>query len=315
MGYSTDQVTFGLLPQPEGRARSFVASSITNFAFFGIALYIGMSARQVVQRHFQETELFMPTTPPAVKLHKPHPAPPPKIKVQPPRIEPPKPLQTEARIEPPSLPHLAPKIALARQPKPALAAAMPAQNNLIRPSTKPVHLGDTFGVTPNPNSMRPATVAAIGNPYGDTQGPAVQPHGVVRSTGLGDGTRLGSGGGGNGTGSGRVASVGMPGMTPVSAAPVYASAQVQSTSVEILSKPPVQYTAEARQSRIEGNVVLSVTFLSNGQVVVHGVLHGLGYGLDQEAVRVAQQIQFRPATSNGRPVDVTTHITIAFQLA
>jgi TonB family protein len=104
-------------------------------------------------------------------------------------------------------------------------------------------------------------------------------------------------------------------MTPVSAAPVYASAQVQSTSVEILSKPPVQYTAEARQSRIEGNVVLSVTFLSNGQVVVHGVLHGLGYGLDQEAVRVAQQIQFRPATSNGRPVDVTTHITIAFQLA
>jgi TonB family protein len=316
MAHSTHQVTFGLLPQPEGRTRSFVASSITNLALFGIALYIGVSARQVVQQHFQETELFMPAIPPQMKLHKTRPAPLPKIKVQPPHIEPPKPLQTEAKLEPPPMPHAEPKIALARQPKPALAAAMPAENKLIRPSTRPVHLGDTFGVVPNPNSVRPATVAAVGNPYGDMNGPAVQPHGVVRSTGLGDGTRSGSGGGGdNGTVGGRVASVGMPGMTHVSAAPIYASAQVQSTSVEILSKPPVQYTAEARQSRIEGNVVLSVTFLSSGEVVVHGVLHGLGYGLDQEAVRVAQQIQFRPATSNGRPVDVTTRITIAFQLA
>ena len=164
--------------------------------------------------------------------------------------------------------------------------------------------------------MRPVTVAAIGNPYGDPQGPAVQPHGVVRSTGIGDGTRFGSGsGGGNGTGRGRVASVGMPGIAPVSAAPVYVSEQVRFTGVEILSKPPAHYTAEARRSRIEGNVVLSVTFLASGQVVVRGVLQGLGYGLDQEAVRVAQQIQFRPATRNGRPVDLTTRITISFQMA
>jgi TonB family protein len=77
----------------------------------------------------------------------------------------------------------------------------------------------------------------------------------------------------------------------------------------------VQYPPEARQLHIEGNVVLSVTFLANGQVLVHGVVHGLGHGLDQEAIRVAQQIHFRPATENGRPVDVTTHVTIAFQLA
>jgi TonB family protein len=142
----------------------------------------------------------------------------------------------------------------------------------------------------------------MGNPYGNMQGPATRPHGVVGSTGIGDGTQFGSGGGGgNATGGGPVASVGMPGFTPVPATPVYASAQAESTSVEIISKPPVQYTAEARQSRIEGNVVLSVTFLSSGQIVVHGVLQSLGHGLDQEAVRVAQQIRFRPATSNGRP--------------
>jgi TonB family protein len=90
---------------------------------------------------------------------------------------------------------------------------------------------------------------------------------------------------------------------------------VRSTEVEVLSKPPVQYTSEARQLRVEGDVVLSVTFLANGQVVVHGVIQGLGHGLDEEAKRVAQQIRFRPATNNGQPVDVTTKITITFQLA
>ena len=53
--------------------------------------------------------------------------------------------------------------------------------------------------------------------------------------------------------------------------------------MEVLSKPPVQYTSEARQLHVQGDVVLSVTFLANGQVVVHGVLRGLGHGLDEEA--------------------------------
>jgi TonB family protein len=314
---SPNQTTFGLLPQPEGRIRSFVASSIVNLTVFGVALYAGISARQVMQQHYEETELIVPAMPPAVNPHRPQPAPPLKINVQPPHIEPPKPLQEEAKLEPPPMPHIRPQIAHTPQPRPALAAAMPAQNKLVHPSMAPVHLGDTFGATPNPNAVRPATVAALGNPYGGLQGEAVAPHGVVKSTGIGDSTRAGAGGGGGGGGGlgGRVASVGMPSYAPVSAAPVYASTEPQSTSVEVLSKPPVQYPAEARQLRTEGDVVLSVTFLANGQVLVQGVIHGLGHGLDQEAIRVAQQIRFRPATVNGRPVDVTTHVTIAFQLA
>ena len=91
--------------------------------------------------------------------------------------------------------------------------------------------------------------------------------------------------------------------------------QVSPPDLEVISKPPVQYTAEARQLHVEGDVVLRVTFLSSGQVVVNNVVHGLGHGLDEEARRVAQQIRFRPATRNGRPVDLTTAITITFQLA
>lgn len=312
---SPDQALFSLLPTYEGRTRSFVTSSLVNLAALGLAVYIGATAKQVIEQHYEETELIMPSLPPHVKLRKPRPIEPPKIKIPPPRLERPKPVQMEARLVAPPMPHARPLIRMAPQVRPALSAAMPAQNHLVRPSTRPVHLGDTFGVVPNPNAVRPATVAAIGNPYGGMDGPAVAPHGVVRSTGIGDSTRFGSGGGGGYAGGGRVASVGMPGVTPAAAMPPAYAEPDQSTRVEVLSKPPVRYTAEARQLRIEGDVVLSVTFLASGQVVVHGVLRGLGHGLDEEAVREAQQIRFRPATVHGRAVDVTTRITITFQLA
>jgi TonB family protein len=93
------------------------------------------------------------------------------------------------------------------------------------------------------------------------------------------------------------------------------TATPQTTNLEVISKPPPQYTSEARQLKVQGDVVLRVTFLATGQVVVQGVVRGLGHGLDEEARRVAQQIRFRPATRDGRPVDLTTTITITFQLA
>lgn len=310
---SPDLPIFGLLPRPEGRRRSFVTSSIVNLALLGLILLAGMWAPKVIQQHYEETELFAPILPHPMKIRRPRPQLPKHI--QEPRPVLPKPVPMEARLTDPRLPHIRPHLALTPQPRPALAAAMPARVKFVHPSVRPVHLGDMYGVKPNPYAVRPATVAALGNPYGGMQGEADVPRGVVRSTGIGDSTRAGAGSGGGGGYGGRVESVGMPGYTPVSGAPVYASAERESTSVIVVSKPPVQYPEEARQLHIEGNVVLNVTFLADGQIVVHGVLRGLGHGLDQEAVREAQQIRFRPATVNGRPVNVTTHVVIAFQLA
>jgi TonB family protein len=195
-----------------------------------------------------------------------------------------------------------------------------------------VHLGQTFGVTPNPNATRPATIAAIGNEYGNMRGPAIAPHGVPGSTGIGNGLKYGS----NSGVVGKVASAGIPGATGTAGTGTYSGGRVAttgipsvsravvvqqvvdkpaSTSLEVISKPPVRYTAEARQLKIQGDVVLRVTVTASGQVVVQGVVHGLGHGLDEEARRVAQQMRFRPATRNGHAVDTTTNITITFQLA
>jgi TonB family protein len=309
--------------------------------------YIGAAARQVIEQHkYEFTELIVPTTPPPPPKVKvtpppelPPPPKPPKLEMEAPKIEmpkpkpEPKPIQMEAKVALPEVKAAKPAIVLAPQPKAALTAAMPAQDNKVKPSTAPVHFGQTFGAIPNPNATRPATIAAIGNPYGGNQGPAIAPHGVVGSTGIGNGLKSGSNAGmvgkvasagipgatGTGSGSagsyGKVASAGIPAVATAVAVVPRAVAEPISTNLEVISKPPVQYTAEARQMKVQGDVVLRVTFLASGQVVVQAVVHGLGHGLDEEARRVAQQIRFRPATRDGRPVDLTTTITITFQLA
>jgi TonB family protein len=320
-----------------------------NLMILGVVLYIGMTAKHVIEQHkFEQTELIFPTTPPPeVKVKTPPPPklpPPPKqpeVKLEQPKIHMPKvepkpalkPVEMEAKLNTPQIKDAKPAIVLAPQPKAALTAAMPAQSNTVKASTAPVHLGQTFGVTPNPTASRPATVAAIGNPYGGMEGPAVAPHGVVGSAGIGNGLKAGSNAGtvgkvasagipqgtgtattGNYTG-GKVASAGIPSQIATSVAPPKATTAPTETNLEVLSKPPVQYTAEARQLKVQGDVVLRVTFMATGQVVIRGVVHGLGHGLDEEARRVAGQIRFRPATKNGQAVDLTTNITITFQLA
>jgi TonB family protein len=333
-----------LLPEPEKSPASFATSALINLTALIAAIYVGMTAKQVIQQHhYEQTELIFPTTPPPPPVKIPPPPriepPKPEVKLDEPKINMPrpepkpdlKPMHMEAKITVPVVKEAKPSIILAPQPKAALTAAAPAQVPQAHPSTTPVHLGETFGVTPNPNATRPATVAAIGNPYGGMEGAAVPPRGVVGSTGIGNGTKAGSNTGTvgqvasvgipNGTatkgsyGGGKVASAGIPAMQ-AAAAPAPAAASVpKSTNLEVISKPPVQYTSEARALRVQGDVVLRVTFTAAGQVLVQGVVHGLGHGLDEEARRVAQQIRFHPATRNGQAVDLTTNITITFQLA
>jgi hypothetical protein len=44
------------------------------------------------------------------------------------------------------------------------------------------------------------------------------------------------------------------------------------------------------------------------------VVRGLGYGLDEEAVRSAEQIQFKPALRENQATDSTVVVHVVFQL-
>lgn len=348
------RVRFGLLPEPESNPASFLTSCIINGAVLALLLVFGTVAHHELQaRKMESTEIVFPTTPPPeikVKVKVPPqpklpPPPEPQVakleapKIFKPKIEPKPEVKLPVMQEKVALPTVAaakPAIVLAPQPKAALAAAAaPALTPQLHPSVTPVHLGDLNGVKPNPEATRPATIAALGNPYGGMQGKSEAPRGVVGSTGFGNGTKSGS----NAGSMGRVASAGIPGATGtaptggagsqgrVVAAGIPAMAaqntpaaapQVQeakTTPPVLLSHSEPEYTAEARQLKIQGDVVLRVTITTSGQMVVHNVIHGLGHGLDESAMRSAPTYRFRPATQNGQPVEYTTNIIIKFQTA
>jgi TonB family protein len=85
--------------------------------------------------------------------------------------------------------------------------------------------------------------------------------------------------------------------------------------VAIREKPSPLYTREARELRVEGEVLLQVVFASNGCVQVLRVVRGLGHGLDEAAVRAAEGIRFSPAQRGGQAVDITATVHIVFQLS
>ena len=98
-------------------------------------------------------------------------------------------------------------------------------------------------------------------------------------------------------------------------APKRATRAAETTPVEILSKPRPQYTADARQAHIEGEVVLDVMFGASGDIRVLRIVRGLGHGLDESAQRAAQQIRFNPAKRDGQPYDSNAVVHIVFALA
>jgi TonB family protein len=346
---------FGLLPEPESNPGSVITSFLINGAIVVLALIFGTMVHQQVQvRKMDSMELYVPTPPPPEVKIKVKMPPPPKVEVKVPqlaKLEPPKIRlpKVERQPEPKPLPAMKeeaaipkiqaarPAVVLAPQPKAALTAAAPAVVPQQHPVVEATRLGDLNGVKPNANASRPATVAALGNPYGGSQGKAEAPRGVVGSAGIGNGTRSGSNAGsqgrvasagipgGNGTansggygnaGSGHVGSAGIQGVTqPGSVASAIAPTKPATTPPVLLSHAQPEYTPEAKQLKIQGDVVLRVTITTNGQMIVHNVIHGLGHGLDEQAVRSAPTYKFKPAMQNGQPVEFTTNIIIKFQTA
>jgi TonB family protein len=77
-----------------------------------------------------------------------------------------------------------------------------------------------------------------------------------------------------------------------------------------------RYTSEAMRQKITGTVEVEVTIDSDGRVSRARVVKSLDsrYGLDESAIRAAQQWRFTPARLNGKPVPTTVRIVLEFKL-
>ena len=96
---------------------------------------------------------------------------------------------------------------------------------------------------------------------------------------------------------------------------IYQIAEGGITVPRVLSRAAPLYTEEARTAKREGTVVLFAEISSAGVVGNVVVLHGLGKGLDESAVRAIKQWKFSPALKDGRPVAVMITIEMNFSLA
>jgi protein TonB len=74
------------------------------------------------------------------------------------------------------------------------------------------------------------------------------------------------------------------------------------------------YTPAARAARLEGVVVVQAIIDKQGRVTQVKVLKDQPMGLSDRAVSAIKSWKFRPATLNGKPVDVYYNLTVTFQL-
>jgi TonB family protein len=83
---------------------------------------------------------------------------------------------------------------------------------------------------------------------------------------------------------------------------------------ELLESVEAEYTDEALEADIEGEVRLKLTLDAEGNVTTVEIVEGLGYGLDERAREAAEQFEFRPARVNGEPAPIVLPFAIRFSL-
>jgi protein TonB len=132
----------------------------------------------------------------------------------------------------------------------------------------------------------------------DSHGP-----GKGGGTGTGSGTGLGEGdGSGVGPGSGGGTGGG----------PYRPGSGIEAP--KLLREVRADYTEEARQRGISGEVVLEIIVRRDGSVGDVKVLQGLPSGLNERAAQAVRQWRFAPARRLGTPVDVIVEVAVEFKL-
>jgi TonB family protein len=121
--------------------------------------------------------------------------------------------------------------------------------------------------------------------------------GAGAGTGIGDGSGNGVGAGsGGGTGGG----------------PYRAGSGVEPP--RLLQEFKADYTEEARQRGLSGEVVMEIVVRRDGTVGDVKVVRGLGSGLNERAVDAVRRWRFSPARRLGSPVDVFVEVAVEFKL-
>jgi len=195
----------------------------------------------------------------------------------------------------------------------ALSSPMP-----IRREPKPI---EPVPAPPEPKpapplqaEQLPAVVAPIITAPADTRNrvgvldqtpAATESHGPGKGGGVGTGSGTGIGqGDGSGVGPGSGGGTGGGPYRPGSGI----------EAPRLLHEVRADYTEDARQRGIAGDVELEIVVRRDGTVGDVKILRGLPAGLNDKAVQAVRQWKFTPARRLGSPVDVIVEVSVEFKL-
>ncbi|MBK7429300.1 MAG: energy transducer TonB [Saprospiraceae bacterium] len=85
--------------------------------------------------------------------------------------------------------------------------------------------------------------------------------------------------------------------------------------MEYLSKN-IKYPTKAREKGIMGTVIASYIIDENGQVLEPVIKSGIGYGCDEEVLRIIREMpeKWNPGIKNGKRVPVRMTLPVKFRL-
>jgi TonB family protein len=86
------------------------------------------------------------------------------------------------------------------------------------------------------------------------------------------------------------------------------------TPAHLIKSVPPQYNQYARVNRIAGNCLISLVVGRDGKPSHVNIMRPIGFGLDEEALRVVEQSVFTPAIVDGQPALSEMSFTINFDL-
>ena len=312
---------FELLPDAKPRWNQLGLSAAGQLVILGLALLSPMIFPKTMKTalKFDVIELMQPVTeiPVAPETREP-PAPRPPPQPQPkPQVEP------KAPELSPQQPHvflnlkpLVPKAHTVEEEPLELKQNL-KQPEIVLLSNGPKAPKEEVKPNPDPDNPAPGTVNATLSKvqtggFGDPNGIA----GPGNPNRRGNINQVGSSGlpGGPGYGNGTGGARGLRGTLASDGSGRGGAAATASAGVTILHKPDPAYSVEGRKHKLQGDVVLEVIFLASGQIKVTGVVSGIGFGMDEEAIHAAQRIRFTPAMRDGKPVDFPARIRIEFRL-
>ncbi len=74
------------------------------------------------------------------------------------------------------------------------------------------------------------------------------------------------------------------------------------------------YPPEARRQGVEGDVIVEYRVNNKGEVIEAHVVHGIGHGCDEEALRLVRMLKYQEVRNRGIKVTTNNKIKIPFRL-